>query len=379
MKKLLIQGWSLEKDVDGYHIASTHYAYITEIVKYYSVVGFLSPVKHLPPGAKSKLTALKNAGELPVHELPFSNSYASALKSFAAYYEAYKKLSQRYDRIYVRYPTPFGWLSKYFFDDIIIHFVGDPVDAALNNPNFSWLKKRMLISLFIPEHLLYLNACKKAMVFTNGVHLSEKLKISNINAECVISSTLTDDDFFMDEGSIPTAGNLSLLYAGYLRKAKGIETLIRAFHLLLKSFPKAVFTIAGSGESDADLKALVSQLAIGHAVTFTGHIESREELNNLYRSHNIFAFASFSEGSPRVILEAMANGINVVSSPVGSLPTVFEHHKNIVFAQTGNPDDFFEKIIELISDSDNCLVLKKAAFEKVKQFTNARFIKKIFE
>ena len=62
MKKLLIQAWGLERDSDGYHISSTHYGYLTEIVKYYDRVCLLSPVKKLGEGEKSKRHCETGAG-----------------------------------------------------------------------------------------------------------------------------------------------------------------------------------------------------------------------------------------------------------------------------------------------------------------------------
>jgi len=379
MKKLLIQGWGLEKDEDGFYIAATHFIYIKRIVQYYAGVCLLAPVKHLPIGIKSQLTPLKKAGDILVHELPYSNSYISAIKNFGWYLAAYKKLQHEYNRVYVRYPTPFGWLGSRFFNDSIIHFVGDPIDAAQGNPNLGKLKKAALIGMFMPEHLMYMRACKKSRVLTNGFHLQQKLRKYNIEAEAVISSTLNDDDFYMDETNLPLPGDLKLLYVGYLRKAKGVEVLISTFKMLLNDFPTAIFTIAGSGESEAELKAMVDELGLSHAIKFAGHIDNRDELNKLYRLHNLFCFASFSEGSPRVILEAMANGLNVVSTPVGSLPGVFEDGKNIVFAEAGNAGDFYQKITGLVTNYNYCLELKKAAFEKARHYTTAGFIKNIFQ
>ncbi|MEO6150397.1 MAG: glycosyltransferase [Mucilaginibacter sp.] len=378
MKKLLIHAWGLEKDENGYHIAATHYTYLTEIIKYYSEICLLSPVKVLKPGVNSQLTPIACIAGIRVHELPYSNSYISAIKFFPAYRRAYQQLHTQFDRVYVRYPTPFGWLSRYYFKDIIIHFVGDPVDATLANTNFSPLKRRVLVNLFRPENHLFLQACKKARVFTNGYHIKERLHKKHINAQAVISSTLGSADIYFGEGNTLAPDNVKLLYTGYLRKAKGIETLIHAFDMLLKEYPKATFTIVGTGEFETELKSLVYKLNRGNEITFTGHIDSREQLNELYRAHSLFCFASLSEGSPRVILEAMANGINVLSTPVGALPTIFEHDKNIVFAEAHNARDFSEKMLSLINNTRHSLDIKTAAFNKAKGYTTANFIKTIF-
>ena len=74
-------------------------------------------------------------------------------------------------------------------------------------------------------------------------------------------------------------------------------------------------------------------------VTFLGHVDNRIQLNEILRNNDIFCFASLSEGSPRVILEAMANVINIVSTAVGSLPTIFENEKDILFADFNDEKD----------------------------------------
>src|SRR5690606_10946910 len=112
-----------------------------------------------------------------------------------------------------------------------------PVDAAKKNPNFSWLKKCFLIGGFSFENLLYKWACKDAKVYTNGFHIAEKLKKSNIKAKALISSTLTDSDFFFDKEKTVDIKNVKFIYLGYLRKAKGVETIIMAFKLIQQKIP----------------------------------------------------------------------------------------------------------------------------------------------
>ena len=91
-----------------------------------------------------------------------------------------------------------------------------------------------------------------------------------------------------------------------------------------------------------------------------------------------FGFASLSEGSPRVVLEAMANGLAIVSTPVGSLPKSFKNGEEILFADFNNHLDFSEKIIELISTPKLFQKIKNNGFRKVKNYTIETFIKKIF-
>ena len=378
MSSILIQAWTVHKTVDGYYIPYTHWIYLKEIAKYYNDICLLSPVIKNNNLNKEGLVAINPFFNVTVKELPYSSSYLGSVKHFFKYLSAYKHLKQ-FDVSYARYPIPFGWLQKIFMRNSkrIIHFVGDPIDTIKVNTNLSILKKWLLISFFIPEHLMYLWACKKATVFTNGQHITHRLKKYGVQATPLISSTLNDDDFYFDEHKILNTKSPKILYIGYLRKTKGVDTVISSFCNLQQKHPEAQLTIVGTGECQEKLEKLIAVRVIKN-VHFLGHIDSREKLNTILRTHDIFCFASLSEGSPRVILEAMANGINVISTPVGSLPAIFKHNENILFTAFNDATAFSDQMIDLINNEKNAFLLRKNAFEKVKNHTIERFLKEIF-
>lgn len=378
MASILIHAWSIQKFDNVYYLLYSHWIYLNEIVKYYDKVCLLSPTTFNCYVEKEGLGSLSGFQNVIVEELPPVSSYIKAIKYFFYYLSKYKKL-KNYDTVYARYPVPFGWLQKIYLRNAkrIIHFVGDPIDAAKTNPNFNWLKKKLLITFFSPEHLLYLWACNGANVFTNGFHIAERLKKQGIEAMPLISSTLKEYDFSFDEYKIIDISAPKIIYVGYLRKAKGIETVINAFFLLLKNYPMAELSIVGSGEFELELKQMVISRNLKN-VNFYGHIDEREKLNNLLRIHDIFCFASLSEGSPRVILEAMANGLNVISTPVGSLPYVFKENEHIIFTDYNNPEMLKSKIEELLNNLENAHTIRLAAYEKVQNFTIDKFLNNIF-
>lgn len=380
MKKesIVLHAMYVQKHNGKYYLPYTQWVYLREIVKYYNKVCLLSPTNTIDEIENDSVVDLKDFNNIEIYELPHTPKYIQAVKFFFHYVKAYKSLSN-YDEIYVRYPMPFGWLQKFFFKkkDRIIHFVGDPIDVTKSNPNFSKLKKMSLLSMFYPEHRLYMWACKGASNFTNGYHIAEKLKSYGINARPLISSTLNEEDFFENENKIIDVNEPKIIYVGYLRKAKGIETIILAFQKLLKSYPKAQLSIVGSGEFETKLNNLVFEEKIDN-VKFLGHIDDRKKLNGILRKHDIFAFGSLSEGSPRVILEAMANDLAVVSTPVGSLPNVFKDKEQILFADFNNPDMFAEKIEDLIKNPNLFKGIRRNAAVLIRNFTVQNFINKIF-
>lgn len=378
-KSILIHAWTLYKNNDQYLIPYTHWVYLNEIIKYYDNVCLLSPVIYDDENKSKSLKVISTFKNISVYELPFSKGYISSIFHFFYYKKAYKELSEDFEAIYCRYPIPFGWLQKKYFNGKkrIIHFVGDPIDTIVNNPNFSIIKKKLMVSLFKVEHFQYLKACKDAKVYTNGYHLSEKLSKQNIHSIPLISSTLNDNDFYFDKKIINPA-KPRLIYVGYLRKTKGVETIIKTFILLKKEYPEAELTIVGTGELECFLQDIIKKSGIDN-ITFTGHIDDRNNLNKLLRRNDIFCFGSLSEGSPRVVLEAMANGLVVVSTPVGSLPNTFIDGQEILFADFNNEQKFCEKIISLINDNKLYNTLRVNSFDKVSNYKITRFIKIIFD
>ncbi|TCC96811.1 glycosyltransferase [Pedobacter psychroterrae] len=382
MQSLIIHAWILHKVNGKYFIPYTHWIYLQEIVKHFSKICLISPVNL--DGLPEKTDALFSLHEMPsiaVHELPYSgDSYLSSARHFLSYLKGYKSLYRHYDKVYVRYPVPFGWLSMLFFKkaDRTIHFVGYPIEVTRLTAEFSSVKKAIMISMFTPEHFLYLKACKGVRVFTNGHQIKGKLAKHGINATAVTSSTLIDSDFSFDSAKQIDEKNIKLIHIGQLRIWKNIDVIIRAFKEVLVAWPGATLTIVGDGEAREHLSELARELNVASQVSFLGHASKRDELIAHLRSHDIFCFSSVAEGSPRVILEAMANGINIVSTPVGSLPFDFEHNRDIIFADANDDSDFSRKINYLIDNQNIAFDIRKKAFEKVKEFTIKTFIKTIF-
>lgn len=377
MKNLLVHAWSITKFEEKYYIPFTHWVYLHEMFQQFESITLISPTRVITERAPNGLVEL-SFSNLSVVELGYSRGYISAIKNFFQYVNAYRN-AKDYSVSYVRFPVPFGWLQKVFLRQTkrIIHFVGDPIDATRNNPNFNSFRKRLLVLFFLPEYFLYLWACRGAKVFTNGRHLSEKLRRQGVRAIPLVSSTLRESDFFIDIDKKISNDAPKILYVGYLRRAKGVETLIKALKLVQAESPDASLTIVGTGDFETELKRLIRSENISN-VDFLGHVDDRALLNSIFRHHDIFCFGSLSEGSPRVVLEAMANGINVISTPVGSLPSIFESGKSIIFVKQNSAEGFRDAIFEVLNDPHIRTQLRRNAYRITKRFTIKRFIGNIF-
>lgn len=374
----ILASWSLvQKDKDIY-IPTTHYLYLDFVVKMYKKVYLISPLSQEVSKQRGRVLNFENVEVVP---LPYNSSFLGALKNWKAYRNALGQVSGKADVVYCRVPDPFSWMPSLLFKKkTIMHFVGDTIDATQHNEKWSWLKKKVMIAGYLPDYWLTLKAAKRSKVYTNGHHLADRLSKRGIKATPVISSTVSEKDLHNDFKPLPIEeGSVTITYIGYVRYAKGMNCLMDFCKRLKSENLRFHFHLIGSGEMFEDVKDFVEQEGLSDKVTMHGHIDDKAKMNTILRNTDLFFFPSLSEGSPRVVIEAMAQGTPVMSTPVGSLPTTFEDGKTIRFFSF----DDAEKAMEIVKDYlDNPAPFdeqRNKAYRMVaEQFNIEKFLSKVF-
>jgi 1,2-diacylglycerol 3-alpha-glucosyltransferase len=103
-------------------------------------------------------------------------------------------------------------------------------------------------------------------------------------------------------------------YIGRVAHEKNIGFLLQILREVLKSVPEALLVIAGEGPARAALRAQVGALGLTDHVQFAGYLERDSALLDCYAAADVFVFASRTETQGLVLLEAMAQGVPVVST-----------------------------------------------------------------
>lgn len=102
-------------------------------------------------------------------------------------------------------------------------------------------------------------------------------------------------------------------------KGKGSDVVIQSLPLILASFPEATLDVVGDGLALQDLKRLASSQGLADRVRFHGKVNQARVLRLLQES-DLFCYPTASEGFPKVVLEALACGLPVVTTRVSVLP-----------------------------------------------------------
>lgn len=374
----ILASWSLTKDGDAVYIPTTHHIYLTYVTGIYDKVYLISPMTTAEKAGKASLMDFKNVEIIP---LPYAGSFVGAFRNWRSYKNALKGVVGKVDFVYSRVPDPFSWMPALLFKKkTVMHFVGDTIDATQHNEKWSCLKKKVMIAGYMPDYWLTLRAARRSRVFTNGTHLVEKLAKYGVKATPVVSSTVFEKELHNDFRPLPIIkGVVSITYIGYVRYAKGMHCLMDFCKQLNEEGIKFLLHLIGDGEMLEDVKSFLNREGLKDNVILHGHIDNREEMNAILRLSDIFFFPSLSEGSPRVVIEAMAQGTPVIATPVGSLPATFKDGETIRFFGFNDAKAAVGIIKEFIADATPFEKQRQTAYKMVaERFTIEKFLSKVF-
>jgi glycosyltransferase involved in cell wall biosynthesis len=101
-----------------------------------------------------------------------------------------------------------------------------------------------------------------------------------------------------------------------LREEKNHGLFVRAAAVVGKSFPQVHWLIVGDGPRRAGIERLAGQLGVADRIHLLG---TRHDTERIVSALDLFTLCSLNEASPVSILEALACGVPVVATDVGSV------------------------------------------------------------
>jgi glycosyltransferase involved in cell wall biosynthesis len=146
-----------------------------------------------------------------------------------------------------------------------------------------------------------------------------------------------------------------------------VDVVVRAFAEVQKSFPEACLDLVGSGPLEAEIRALVSELAIP-GINFAG-VATREQIARFYDDADIFINASWLDNMPVSILEAFAAGTPVVSTAPEGIRYIVAHEETGLLSEIGDPAALAKNVIRILNDPDLASRLAENAHEESRRYS----------
>ncbi len=129
-------------------------------------------------------------------------------------------------------------------------------------------------------------------------------------------------------------------------KEKGIFELIEAFKNVYKKNKNINLIIAGDG---SDFDSVEERVKNCPNIKLYGYVEGDNKIGLFEKSH-IYCLPSYSEGLPISVLEAMAFGLPILTTPVGGLKGFLQENKMGYFVKPKSVEGIESKLDILISD-----------------------------
>ncbi len=376
--ELLVAADSLfYKTPDGKYWCQTIYGYDfwLRYLEVFEKVNIVSRTKKVEYKEIDKMSYLRVDGPgIRVSELPFMRGMKQYMINYPLFVKSTKKAIENATCALFRLPSVSASMVMNYYKrtgkPYVLEVVADPEDAYSSN---------------IIAQKYYTNNLKEAALQADGVsyvtkhYLQEKYPsnaglfgetyenfesyYSTINmTESYITSPRTYKKDKSEFTIVHTANSIN-------NDMKGHGEVMKILKMLRKMNYNVKVVFIGDGDIRQYYEQMSQNLGVENHVRFTGLLSSSKAVKEVLLNGDIFVFPTKAEGLPRAIIEAMAVGLPVLSTPVNGIPELLDNEYMF------NPLDvelFANKLTYLFENPVELEKMSKQNIEKAREYTNER-------
>ncbi|RLI65768.1 MAG: hypothetical protein DRO67_02215 [Candidatus Asgardarchaeum californiense] len=212
------------------------------------------------------------------------------------------------------------------------------------------------LGLLINSHALY-------------IALAESMKKKMVNMGLPVNRILVipnpiDDRFYKVS---PAYDTHNILYVGRLERVKGIDMFLKSFLMVKKAIPDSRLIMVGNGDLRSFTENFVRTHDLRDSVILVGKVPF-EEIDKYFNLASLFVLPSRNEALPNALLQAMAAGLPIVATKVGSVPDIIVNKKNGILVPPANPRKLADAVVSLLSNKNLAKKLGKQARKDAEKY-----------
>ena len=162
-----------------------------------------------------------------------------------------------------------------------------------------------------------------------------------------VFTTYTELTAFSEPPVEPLPERPVALFIGVLERYKNVHVIADAWRLAAPRVPDALLRIVGEGRHRNVVEALVRD--VPGQVRWDRRLETHDVVK-AFDDAWLLLLASRSEGTPRVVLEALCRGRAVVGARAGGIPDVVGDGETGLLVDPDRPDEIADALVRLLSD-----------------------------
>lgn len=145
-----------------------------------------------------------------------------------------------------------------------------------------------------------------------------------------------------------------------------LEPLLRRLKTELSG--KWLLVVAGGGSELGEAKKIVETMRLEDSVIFLGNVPNHK-IAELYAVGDVFIHPTYTEGFPRVLIEAMAASLPIVTTDAGGTAQLLGNKQKQYVVSKSDPEAFAQKTISLLQDRGSWRELAEENYCEVRRFS----------
>ena len=350
--------------------------YVDSLAPYFDEVVLSVPVFDRPQPAGSRVRAA-NVRLAPLPYFPGPRQFYPMLPRI---YRRLQSWVAECDVIHLRVPTPAAIFAfrtaRSMGKPVFLLVVGD-YEALLPHLPYRGVKKSLFRAYVAFEEWALRHMTSRALTFTNGASLRKKHERDGGRIIETKTTTLSEQDIAtrIDIGS---TSPIRALTVSRIDPRKGLRTLPAAIQQLAAAGVELSLDIVGPtigliGDDERDAIRRDAQLrGVADRVRLVGAVPL-DQLMSKYRDYDIFILPTQpGEGIPRVLLEAMANGLPIVTTDVSGITSLVTDEVNGLLIPDSSAGAIVSAVRRLAGDAALRQKLIQGGYATARRFTLER-------
>lgn len=264
------------------------------------------------------------------------------------------------------------WMAQNSLTHLHVHFGGPvatvgmltsqawqvPWSVTLHGPDeffdqdAFYLRQKIESASFI---LCISDFCKSQVLRVAPAVPTNRLEIVRLGVDCESLRPAESDveasveGGFREQTSVSSTAPFHIVCTGRMVAAKGHRVLVEALAALVADGMPFSCTLIGDGPERPDLEQECRRLGIERNVRFLGALAHAPALAEVATA-DVFVLASFAEGLPVALMEAMALGVPCISTTIAAIPEMIHDRKNGLLVPPANVEALRNALVSLGAD-----------------------------
>jgi glycosyltransferase involved in cell wall biosynthesis len=230
----------------------------------------------------------------------------------------------------------------------VVHVFHGHVLDGYYGPLKTWLARRTERALAaFSDRLVAVSALVRHELVNHRVAPADRISVIELGLELepLLHCRLARGQLRRELGIAADAPLVGII--GRLSRIKNHELFLEAAASVATAHPDVRFLVVGDGERRLALEAHARRLQLTRQMLFAGW---RSDLPGVYADLDVLALASDNEGTPLVLIEAMAAGCPVVATGVGGVPDLIDDGVTGLLVPPRQPTRLADAIVRVLQD-----------------------------